>query len=120
LTSSTLDYAYGFNSVYLLPIGKFDRSCAPYAKKEHILCPDPNDNTKESICDADKSTQNADTYSFHAAGVGFSKLCSRDIPLPPLPPTTKNLRRQETNSTIAVAGCPDDDSIPFDDANLEE
>jgi hypothetical protein len=83
----------------------------------------PKRKHQKSICDADKSIYNVDTYSSHTAGVGFSKLCSRDIPLPPLPAIpNKKSRRQEnlTSPTVAAADCPKDDSVPFDDANLEE
>jgi hypothetical protein len=49
----TFDYGYGSNGNYLLPLGKFDRSCAAFRKEDKILCPDPNDKTKESVCDAE-------------------------------------------------------------------
>ncbi|KAM0818679.1 putative Lysine-specific metallo-endopeptidase domain-containing protein [Seiridium cardinale] len=112
----TVDYAYGFNSNYLLPLGKFDRSCAPYKKAGKIMCPDPKDKTKEGICDAELSAKNADTYSFIAAGVGYSKLCSRDIPLPAAP--SSKLRRLDpyTGGIIQKRACNlGNDSIPFDD-----
>ncbi|KAF2280019.1 uncharacterized protein EI97DRAFT_454956 [Westerdykella ornata] len=108
----TLDYAYGFSANYLLPLGKWNRDCAPYKKAGKVLCPDPNDPKKEGICDAEKSAENADTYSFVAAGVGFSKLCKRAIPLPPAPSAKRALSRR--------AECPADDAIPFDDGADED
>lgn len=47
--------------------------------------PDPDDNTKETYRNEDKDLDNADTWSFIAAGVYFSKKCGREIPMPPFP-----------------------------------
>ena len=46
-----------------------------YAKKDKIECPDPADPKKEGICPPDLATNNADTWAFIAAGVGWSKMC---------------------------------------------
>lgn len=57
-------------------------------KPKKKLCPgekDANGVIQDSWCDASKSAENADSYSFVAAGVGFSKLCNRKIPEPEAP-----------------------------------
>ena len=77
------DYAYGFNSCYQLAQGTFDRSCVPYAKDhKNPLCPV---NGVEGVCPPERSSENADSYSFVAAGIYFSEKCNILIPLPPLP-----------------------------------
>ncbi|PKX91286.1 putative alpha-1,3-glucanase [Aspergillus novofumigatus IBT 16806] len=91
----TRDVAYGFNACWLLPRGLFDRSCAPWAKKQkgqpppRIECPnkDENGETVEGVCPGDLAGKNAESYQFVAAGVYFSRKCGHNIPLPPLPPT---------------------------------
>ena len=93
-TNSALDYAHGFNNNYQLPLGQFDRSCAKYKKSGKILCPNPNDPTREGVCDPKFAARNADTYSFIAVGVGLSAICGRDIPLPPPPPEPPVARDQ--------------------------
>ncbi|KAF2743859.1 hypothetical protein M011DRAFT_480390 [Sporormia fimetaria CBS 119925] len=108
----TLDYAYGYNANYLLPRDQFDRSCAKW-KTRRVLCPDANDPKKDSFCKGEKSAENADTYSFVAAGVGFSKLCKRDIPLP-APPSAKRAAQLQKRA------CPADDWIQWDDGPDEE
>ncbi|KAK8049198.1 Lipase [Apiospora phragmitis] len=86
--------------------GRFDRSGVPYANPRHIYYPDPNDGTKEGICKPELATNNADTYTFIAAGVGYSRLCNREIPLPS-PPASSAMGAFDCNSG--------DDAHPFDD-----
>ncbi|KAJ8111527.1 hypothetical protein ONZ43_g5602 [Nemania bipapillata] len=78
----SLDYAYGYNGCAALPNGNFDRSCVQYADPKKVLCPDDDDDSKESLCKADFSGTNADTYSFVGAGIFYTQECKRTIPYP--------------------------------------
>lgn len=48
--------------------------------KSKILC--PNAQGQEGVCNSKFSANNADTYSFVAAGIYFTTKCGTDIPLP--------------------------------------
>jgi hypothetical protein len=80
------------------------------SEKDNVMCPDAQGN--EGTCDADLTAQNADTYSFLAAGVFFSAQCGRDIPLsgPPAPAKRRLAERQTS--------CPaESDMIFYDGVN---
>ncbi|VBB84421.1 Putative Esterase [Podospora comata] len=83
-----VDVAYGYTACSSLPLGLFDRACAPYGglkKKNDGSFTTPicgNNAGGEGVCNGDMSAQNADTYSHVAAGVFFSKECNREIPHP--------------------------------------
>jgi hypothetical protein len=100
-----------------LPLGTLDRGkkIPKQMRGNVVLCPNPNDDKEESICDAKMSARNADTYSLVAAGVGFGTLCDRHIPIPddakpeiptpvpsvsslPGPPSAPGLLRREPDS----------------------
>jgi hypothetical protein len=107
--TATLDYAYGFNGCSKLAAGIFDRSCVPYANPRKLLCADPNNPGQEGICGADRSTRNADTYSFVAAGVWFTERCSREIPFPPPAETITDAQCALDKDYIVVDGAEDDE-----------
>ncbi|KAI0903972.1 SGNH hydrolase [Ustulina deusta] len=79
--NKALDYAYGYDGSTALPLGQFDRSCVSYGSKKKFLCPDAS-GKKEGTCDASTSEFNADSYSFVASGIFFSKKCGKSIPYP--------------------------------------
>ncbi|KAK8026491.1 hypothetical protein PG991_003547 [Apiospora marii] len=80
----TSDYAYGYIDNRRLPLGLLDRNCKKYASQlKGALC--PNANGVDGVCAGERSGDNADTYSFVAAGVYFSQQCNRDIPMPNVP-----------------------------------
>ncbi|KAI1857104.1 hypothetical protein JX265_011305 [Neoarthrinium moseri] len=104
-----LDYAYGYNSCWLLPRNKYDRKCMPEnVRGRKVLCPDGQNPDEEGICPPDRAIYNADSYSFVAAGVWFSNKLGKEVPLPPDPPTPATRRQDGSES------CPVDDSLPFD------
>ncbi|KAI1428363.1 SGNH hydrolase-type esterase domain-containing protein [Xylaria sp. FL1777] len=80
-TQKSYDYAYGYQHCTELATGDFNRGCGSYAGK--ILCADKTDSKKEGKCEASKSEFNADSYSFVAAGIFYTKQCDgRFIPYP--------------------------------------
>ncbi|CAM1501517.1 Fc.00g035010.m01.CDS01 [Cosmosporella sp. VM-42] len=108
--AKTIDYAYGFTYCQQLARGLFDRECMRSQLKGNppILCPD--DDGKESTCAATKSPLNADTYSFVAAGVYFTAMCGKDIPL--AKPVSKRAM------SVRQESCPvDSDAIFWDGVN---
>ncbi|OTA99829.1 hypothetical protein M426DRAFT_268578 [Hypoxylon sp. CI-4A] len=102
-----LDYAYGYSGCTQLAQGTFDRSCVSYAKGR-VLCPDSDGN--ESICSADYSGSNADTFGHVAAGIWFSQKCGKDIPLPPPPSVKMRDCGAGLDDGIAIDGGGDEDS----------
>ncbi|RAH70323.1 mutanase [Aspergillus aculeatinus CBS 121060] len=73
------DYAYGILGCTELAQGRLDRSCTAWyrSKPSVILC--PNTDAKESVCDADRSAWNAESWQSVASGVYFSAQCQRAI-----------------------------------------
>ncbi|GFF25735.1 glucan endo-1,3-alpha-glucosidase agn1 [Aspergillus udagawae] len=106
----TQDYAYGWESCKLLAEGTFDRGCQAYKGLKGNLCADSKDPTKDGVCNADFSAQNADTWAVIAAGIFFSHETGRQIPL--YPPTPVSARA--VSGLSARAGCVRHDDIMFD------
>ncbi|KAJ5951187.1 uncharacterized protein N7479_009600 [Penicillium vulpinum] len=99
------DYAYGWESCKQLAEGTFNRGCEEYAGLKGMLCADPSNPKKDGVCNADFSANNADTWAVIAAGIFFSEVGQKAIPLDP--PTTVSAR--------ADSGCVRHDDIMFDE-----
>jgi hypothetical protein len=96
-----------------------NRECVPWKDWQPIiLCPDPNDSTKETICPATTAPKNADSYAFVACGVWFSSKLSAGsfVPLPPsAPPTGAKAKREEDcdpSDWLPIDAFDDDDPPP--------
>jgi hypothetical protein len=71
--------AVGYQDSASLADGTFDRSRATYADPANVLC--PNGSGAEGLCPASLATSNADSWALTAAGISFTTLCGRQIPL---------------------------------------
>ncbi|KAK2774669.1 esterase family protein [Colletotrichum kahawae] len=121
--SGSLDVVYGYNGCTALAKGTFDRSCVPYKaqpnKKSNVpppadknICPrTENGVVVEGPCNADLSENNADTYSFVAAGIFFSKRCNKAIPHPQ--PQDRPASAGGTKRQI-ITSCPVSDYVVWD------
>ncbi|KAF5511096.1 Lipase [Colletotrichum siamense] len=121
--SGALDVAYGYNGCTALARGTFDRSCVSYKAKpkksgtlptpDKIICQTTNSDgvIVEGICPADYSENNADTYSFVAAGIFFSKRCQKVIPYPATtgPPASGGGTKRQV-----IDSCPMADYVVWD------
>lgn len=121
--NSSLDVVYGYNGCTALAKGTFDRSCVPYKAQpnkksnvpppaDKIICPrTENGVVVEGPCNADLSENNADTYSFVAAGIFFSKRCNKAIPHPQ--PQDRPASAGGTKRQI-ITSCPVSDYVVWD------
>ncbi|KAJ0382123.1 hypothetical protein COL922a_013189 [Colletotrichum nupharicola] len=121
--ANALDVAYGYNGCTALARGTFDRSCVSYKAKpkksgtlptpDKIICQTTNSDgvIVEGICPADYSENNADTYSFVAAGIFFSKRCNKVIPYPATtgPPASGGGTKRQV-----ITSCPMADYVVWD------
>jgi hypothetical protein len=106
------DFAYGWESCKLLAEGTFNRGCQPYASLKGNLCADPNDPTKDGVCNADFSKTNADTWAVVAAGIFFSENVGTEVPL--VPPNPVSAQAVSELSTAGTSGCVQYNPLMFD------
>lgn len=107
--SATRDYAYGFTACSKLALGTFDRSCVSYANPKKLLCESRDNPGQEGLCAPDRSTKNADTYSFVATGVWFTERCNREIPFPPPAETITDAQCTLDKDYIVIDGEDEDE-----------